>query len=285
MAPQLVGVIARRLEARDRLLARPDGRKILRQREIDDLGAGAAEPARRLGERAPGLGQRLVPIERLAQADARRDIAARRAVERDRQQGGARQRKIADAACHHADRIEQLGIRLDPERAEQAEARLEAIDPAIGRRAVTEPPVWVPVASGTIMSATAAAEPLDEPPGGKCRVMRVGGRPGMPIGELGGDGLAHNHGTGGAGQRHRRGIGRRPMTVVDRRAVAGRHIDAVDDVLDADRNAVQQPGFAAADRAAAPRPPRRRARDASRRAPSARAPRSAPGRPARSARR
>src|SRR3546814_8960371 len=29
----------------------------------------------------------------------------------------------------------------------------------------TEPPVWVPKATGTIPSATPAAEPLDEPPG------------------------------------------------------------------------------------------------------------------------
>src|SRR6516164_2445660 len=36
---------------------------------------------------------------------------------------------------------------------------------AAGR--ITEPPVWVPIASGTIKSATAAAEPLDEPPGEK----------------------------------------------------------------------------------------------------------------------
>src|SRR5581483_5294271 len=34
---------------------------------------------------------------------------------------------------------------------------------AAGR--ITEPPVCVPVASGTMKSATAAAEPLDEPPG------------------------------------------------------------------------------------------------------------------------
>src|SRR5438477_11059028 len=31
----------------------------------------------------------------------------------------------------------------------------------------TEPPVCVPMASGTMKSATAAAEPLDEPPGEK----------------------------------------------------------------------------------------------------------------------
>ena len=30
---------------------------------------------------------------------------------------------------------------------------------------MTDPLVWVPTASGTIPAATAAAEPLDEPPG------------------------------------------------------------------------------------------------------------------------
>src|ERR1700681_2060302 len=30
---------------------------------------------------------------------------------------------------------------------------------------ITEPPVWVPSATGTWKSATPAAEPLDEPPG------------------------------------------------------------------------------------------------------------------------
>ena len=30
---------------------------------------------------------------------------------------------------------------------------------------ITDPPVWVPMASGTIPSATAAAEPCDDPPG------------------------------------------------------------------------------------------------------------------------
>ena len=30
---------------------------------------------------------------------------------------------------------------------------------------MTEPLVWVPIASGTMRAATAAAEPLEEPPG------------------------------------------------------------------------------------------------------------------------
>ena len=40
---------------------------------------------------------------------------------------------------------------------------------AAGR--IVDPPVWVPRANGTMPSATAAAEPLDDPPGvcsGRC---------------------------------------------------------------------------------------------------------------------
>src|SRR2546423_11582183 len=37
--------------------------------------------------------------------------------------------------------------------------------PRWGGGRIVEPPVWLPGASGTIAAATAAAEPLDEPPG------------------------------------------------------------------------------------------------------------------------
>jgi hypothetical protein len=38
---------------------------------------------------------------------------------------------------------------------------------AAGR--ITEPLVWLPIAPGTMCAATAAAEPLDEPPGVRSR--------------------------------------------------------------------------------------------------------------------
>ncbi len=38
---------------------------------------------------------------------------------------------------------------------------------------ITEPPVWVPIASGTMPAATAAAEPEEEPPGVRVGVERV----------------------------------------------------------------------------------------------------------------
>ena len=59
-------------------------------------------------------------------------------------------------------------------------------------------------------SATAAADPLDEPPGvcaGLCGLV-VG--PGKHAGELGGDGLAEDHGAGRAHERDAGGVaGRR----------------------------------------------------------------------------
>ena len=42
------------------------------------------------------------------------------------------------------------------------------LNPTVPQKAagrMTEPPVWVPTASGTMASATAAAEPDEEPPG------------------------------------------------------------------------------------------------------------------------
>ena len=43
---------------------------------------------------------------------------------------------------------------------------------------MTEPLVWLPMASGTMLVATAAAEPLDEPPGvcaGSCGLVVLPG--------------------------------------------------------------------------------------------------------------
>src|SRR5207245_9759470 len=42
---------------------------------------------------------------------------------------------------------------------------LSAYTPQYDAGRMTDPPVWLPSASGTISAATAAADPLDEPPG------------------------------------------------------------------------------------------------------------------------
>ena len=125
---------------------------------------------------------------------------------------------------------------------------------AAGR--ITEPAVCVPKASGAMRSATAAAEPLDEPPGVCVRVARVGGLARRETGEFGRDRLAEHDRPGGARQRDAGGVGRGTMARIDRRAVPGRHVGGVDQVLDRDRDAVQRP--ARGRRVAAPRRGERR---------------------------
>ena len=46
-----------------------------------------------------------------------------------------------------------------------AQVGLKARTPQNDPGRIIDPPVWVPSAAGTIRSATAAAEPLDDPPG------------------------------------------------------------------------------------------------------------------------
>ena len=104
-----------------------------------------------------------------------------------------------------------------------------------------EPMVCVPSASGQSPAATAAAEPLLDPPGvcsGWCG-LRVG--PGREVGELGGDRLAQDQ-RARLAQPRRRLAASGPRTALGRQAAAGARREAVDveDVLDADRHAEQR---------------------------------------------
>ena len=108
---------------------------------------------------------------------------------------------------------------------------------AAGR--MIEPTVCVPSASGTMPAATATAEPLDEPPGVWAATVRVDRAARVPPGEFRAHGLAEDD----AAQRtqpldHGR-IAHRPVLLVERGAVAGRHVGGVDDVLHSDRHAAQ----------------------------------------------
>ena len=67
--------------------------------------------------------------------------------------------------------------------------------------------------------------------------LRVG--PGMEIGELGGHRLADDDRAGCAQPRHRRAVAHR-LATEQRRAAFGRVVGGVEDVLDADRNAMQR---------------------------------------------
>ncbi len=76
-------------------------------------------------------------------------------------------------------------------------------------------------------------------------VVRVARRPRCHEREFGGDRLADDDGAGGAQLRHQRGVHAGAAAGVERGAVLGRVVLGVDDVLDADRDAVERPQRAA----------------------------------------
>ena len=89
------------------------------------------------------------------------------------------------------------------------------------------------------------------PAGRAAQVMRVAGAARLAGGKFGGDGLSHDHGAGFAQRGDARGIALGTEACEQWRAVLGRHVGGLDDVLDADRHAVdlgQRPAFAPAGR-------------------------------------
>ncbi len=105
-----------------------------------------------------------------------------------------------------------------------------------------EPLVWVPMPSGTCRSATAAAEPERRTARRARRIVRIARRAGVTVAEFGGHGLAEDKTAGLADHRGAGRIGHRNVAGIDRRVEAGRHARDVDDVLDADGNAMQRSG-------------------------------------------
>jgi hypothetical protein len=103
-----------------------------------------------------------------------------------------------------------------------------------------EPFVCVPSATGASFAATAAADPLDAPPG-----VRVTSR-GFLVGPwdeeriLRGDGLADDDCAGGSQPAYDDGVPVRPPSSEDFGAKFGRHVGGIDDVLDRDRQAMER---------------------------------------------
>ena len=103
-----------------------------------------------------------------------------------------------------------------------------------------EPAVWLPSAAGTMWSATAAAEPAEEPPGVCARLCGLRVLAGREQRQLGRHRLADDDGAGAAQGGNARRIAIWAAAAKDRGAVLGRQIGGVEDVFDADRHAVQR---------------------------------------------
>ena len=157
-------------------------------------------------------------------------------------------------------------------RREQAEARLEPDDAAIGRRADHR-------AAGLRADRQRHHEVGDRRRRAARRAARAcaSGCAGCEVGP--GWRLANSVVTvlpsriaaGRARQRRRAGIEARPAAGIDRRAVAGRHVGGVEDVLDAERHAPEHAAPAAAVGLPAPRRAPAPGRDGPRPAPPGRA--------------
>ncbi len=149
--------------------------------------------------------------------------------------------KIAHAAGDGADMIEVQRQRGDAFHRQLAEAGLEAADAAEGRRADDRAAGLRAEAARHISVATAAALPLEEPPGVWLEIPGIARRRRIEAGPLGGDGLAEND-RPGFSQRGRQRRRRAVATCPSRRGEPqlGRPAGNVDDVLDADGNAVQR---------------------------------------------
>ena len=159
-------------------------------------------------------------------------------VEADQRLG--EQRGVLDRAREHADMVERARQQQRAAARDQAVRRLEADDAAEGGRADHR-------AVGLRADGARHHERRHRRRRAARRaarralgVVRVAGLAGMEVGVLGGDGLAHDHGAGGAQPGHRRGIAARRAAGPQGRAELGRHVAGVEDVLDADRHAVQR---------------------------------------------
>ena len=103
---------------------------------------------------------------------------------------------------------------------------------------MVEPLVWLPMASGSMCAATAAAEPLEEP-GSAAWIVWVSGLARAEERELGGDRLAGDERASRTQASDHARVGAGDPPGVQRRAILGGHARGIEDVLDADGDAVE----------------------------------------------
>ena len=210
-----------------------------RQGDLLDLGAGGRELARRRLERLGAGGLRLAPLRRAAQPDPRRrrpdgDLSGH-AVQRVPHQD-----RIVDRARDGAKGVEGRRESLDAGCGIHAECRLDADDAAERRGPDDRRSGLRAERCRHHVIRDRGRRAAGRSAGRVPRVVRIGGFARREIGELGRDGLAEGYAAGAPDHRHAGGIGTRPVALVDGRAVGGRHVGGVDDVLDADGHAVQR---------------------------------------------
>ena len=191
--------------------------EFLRQRDLAHGRAGGGEALGGILDRVLGLRLRGVPQRRAAEPEAgrRRQRAPRRLLADD---GGGDELHVVDGAGHEPDGVEALGRELDAGAVDQVERRLVADHAAIGRRAQHR-------AAG--LGAERRRHHVVGDRGGRAGrraagrvrgIVRIGGRAREHAGELGGDGLAEDHGAGGARDRHAGGVAGGAVALVDRRS-------------------------------------------------------------------
>ena len=154
------------------------------------------------------------------------------------------ERHVLHRAREHADVIQRARQPRDPGARDRAEARLHAPDAAEGRR---------PHDRAGGLSAERERHAAGRHGRGRARrgaAWRARERVGVAgsvcgaAGKLGGHCLAEDQRARRAQTADDRGIRARPASLVERRAVLGRLVGGIDDVLDGDRNARKQPARA-----------------------------------------
>jgi hypothetical protein len=158
-----------------------------------------------------------------------------------RQQHPAQQRDVFEAAADDPQGVEIVALHLDADPAEFAKARLVPDDAAKGRRTDGRAAGLGPERQGHLEIRDGSGRAARRAARCMVGIMRVDRHTGVAVGEFGGHGLAEDDARRRADQGDAGGVGKRPVAAVDRRAVLGRHVDRIDDVLDPDGNAGQPP--------------------------------------------
>src|SRR5215472_6775265 len=136
-----------------------------RQSDVANDGTSLAQRRTGVFDRTPSFRLRFVPQLGAAEPDARHGAQAAQPLWLVYAQHGREQRDILDRAADPPGRVDAFGRGIDACLVKRVVGRFiaEYAQNEDGRS--TEPPVWVPSAAGTMKSAGAAADPLDEPPG------------------------------------------------------------------------------------------------------------------------